>query len=261
MSDAESRGEERATWSVQKQLDQLLDRFEAAWSAGEHPKIEQYLSGVSDKEQPALLRELLTLELAYRVRKSEHPRHDEYFQRFPAHAAVIREVFAAASKSQRLTSSQPAKSSGSQMLRCPNGHKILLKGANARPPRVCPICKSTMPAAALETMSYHTSQTNSAVPEIAEPAASRVPKKLGRFELLEMLGEGAFGKVFTTALIGMALAESRSRCLARASSTRKRTSTDSSEKPAPPLNSDIRTSCLFLRRETRERVTTSSAAS
>jgi hypothetical protein len=44
-------------------LDQECDRFEVAWKAGQRPRLEEHLAAVPEPERPALLRELLLLEV------------------------------------------------------------------------------------------------------------------------------------------------------------------------------------------------------
>jgi tetratricopeptide (TPR) repeat protein len=53
--------------SAIERIDDICVRFEAAWKAGQRPPIEDYLpSGLPKAEHARLLRELLSLELAYR---------------------------------------------------------------------------------------------------------------------------------------------------------------------------------------------------
>jgi serine/threonine-protein kinase len=66
-----------------ERLDEACDRFEAAWKAGPRPAVEDYLAGVAGPERPALLRELVKLDLYYRCRAGEAPRSEDYRSRFP----------------------------------------------------------------------------------------------------------------------------------------------------------------------------------
>jgi serine/threonine-protein kinase len=66
-----------------QRLDEACDRFEAAWKAGRPPAVEEHLAGVLDAERPALLRELVKLDVYYRCRVGEAPRPDDYQARFP----------------------------------------------------------------------------------------------------------------------------------------------------------------------------------
>jgi hypothetical protein len=74
---------------LERALDPVCRRFEAAWRAGGRPRIEDYLADVPALARPALLNELLRMELEYRRRDGERPSPDEYRDRFPAHEAVV----------------------------------------------------------------------------------------------------------------------------------------------------------------------------
>ena len=74
-------------------IDPVCDRFESDWLAGGRPRLEDYLSEVSEVDRTALLRELLSLDLEYRNGLGERPTADEYRRRLPAHAALVDEVF------------------------------------------------------------------------------------------------------------------------------------------------------------------------
>jgi serine/threonine-protein kinase len=75
-----------------QRVDEACDRFEAAWMRGEPPRIEDFLTELKDAECAAFLRELLTIDLAYRRGHGEQPTPREYLARFPGHEAIIREV-------------------------------------------------------------------------------------------------------------------------------------------------------------------------
>jgi len=60
------------------------DRFEAAWKAGQRPRVEDYLAAVPEPERPALLRELILLEIDYSRLAGEGPRAEDFLVRFPA---------------------------------------------------------------------------------------------------------------------------------------------------------------------------------
>jgi formylglycine-generating enzyme required for sulfatase activity len=80
--------------SLEQLLDPICRRFEAAWQAGEQPRIEDYLAEAPPEAREALLRELLALELAYRRQGGVGPSPEEYEGRFPGQTALVREVFA-----------------------------------------------------------------------------------------------------------------------------------------------------------------------
>jgi hypothetical protein len=66
-----------------RRLEQACDRFEAACKAGERPCIEEHLAAVPEPERPALLRELIPLEVDYRRLAGEQPVAEEFLARFP----------------------------------------------------------------------------------------------------------------------------------------------------------------------------------
>jgi serine/threonine protein kinase len=79
--------------AVWRRLDELCRRFEGDWKAGRRAVIEDLLREGEEVPRPALLRELLALELEYRRRAGEQPVEDEYRRRFPADAALVKAVF------------------------------------------------------------------------------------------------------------------------------------------------------------------------
>jgi len=70
-------------------LDLVCDRFEEAWLGGGSPRLEDFLLEVTEADRPALVRELLALELEYRGRRGERPVPEEYLQRFPELADTL----------------------------------------------------------------------------------------------------------------------------------------------------------------------------
>src|SRR6478752_7358588 len=70
----------------------VLGRFEAAWKAGENPRIEDFLADKSDGEQAVLFSRLLALEIDLRLSVGEAPVFAQLAKRFPAHIDAIRGV-------------------------------------------------------------------------------------------------------------------------------------------------------------------------
>src|SRR5262245_61536445 len=79
--------------SRKQRVDEACDRFEKAWRAGQRPHIEEYLAEAAGPEYPALLRELLALEIELRCEGGNQPTPEEYASRFPDHVEVIEAVF------------------------------------------------------------------------------------------------------------------------------------------------------------------------
>ncbi len=66
-----------------QRVDAACDRFEAAWRAGQRPRIEDYLGEAEQDIRPVLAGELILLEMAYRRQLGENPQPEEYRARFP----------------------------------------------------------------------------------------------------------------------------------------------------------------------------------
>jgi serine/threonine protein kinase len=64
-------------------IDAACDRFENQWRGGQRPAIEHYLAEVSERDRPALLRELLELELELRSGRGETVEPRAYHERLP----------------------------------------------------------------------------------------------------------------------------------------------------------------------------------
>jgi WD40 repeat protein/serine/threonine protein kinase len=86
-----------------RQIEQICDRFEAAWKSGDRPRLESYLAQVSRPLHRTVLRHLVALDWEYQVAAGEQPSAAEYKRRFPLISeqvdAIFREVTAANSTS------------------------------------------------------------------------------------------------------------------------------------------------------------------
>jgi serine/threonine-protein kinase len=67
-----------------RRAEQVCDRFEGAWKAGERPRLEEHLAAVPEPERAALLPELVALEVDYRRLAGEQPVPEEFLARFPS---------------------------------------------------------------------------------------------------------------------------------------------------------------------------------
>ena len=67
--------------------------FEGKWRCGERPLIEDQLFESAGLERSMLLRELLAVELEYRLLSGERPAPAEYVQRFPLHGGIVELTF------------------------------------------------------------------------------------------------------------------------------------------------------------------------
>ncbi len=94
MDAAIGRENRRDATGCARHVDEVCDRFEAAWRAGVRPMIEDFLGETADSDRPVLLEHLVDLELDYRGGLGESPTPSEYRRRFPGHEDLIDSIFA-----------------------------------------------------------------------------------------------------------------------------------------------------------------------
>jgi tRNA A-37 threonylcarbamoyl transferase component Bud32 len=155
---------EPATQSPVLVIDACCDRFELAWRAGQGPRIEQYLNGVSESDRGPLLTELVLLELELRRRRGDEPSLEEYQGRFPGETELVAGLFAAGSSS---------------------GDRTELDRRGTKASRE-PLPMTLFPVA----------ETNLGPGEARAPAAGPEQDRSFDYQLLEELGRGAMGVVF-----------------------------------------------------------------
>ncbi len=98
MADVYDQADASQTRPCARWVDVQGTGFEAAWKAaahtGQRPRIEDYLAGLSEAEQPLVFRQLLSLELAhFRQASGSLPSQEEYRHRFPHLEDVVAAVF------------------------------------------------------------------------------------------------------------------------------------------------------------------------
>ena len=76
-----------------ERIDDKCLEFEAAWKAGEAPRIEDYLGDTQGAERGELLRQLLLLDLDYRRLQADQPTEEEYRGRFSDDGEIVANVF------------------------------------------------------------------------------------------------------------------------------------------------------------------------
>jgi serine/threonine-protein kinase len=136
---------------VTEQIDEVADRFEAAWKSGNAPLIEAYLEEGHPEARMALLVELIRIDAAVRSRRGEDPQLDEYLARFPElgrESDTLREL-------------------SDYWNRLATVHDVPASTGVALP-------------------------LSHAAPQASPPEQSRI----GRFLLLDRLGDGSFGTVW-----------------------------------------------------------------
>ena len=78
MSGADSPGPDPSPLNLACWVDRQCDAFEAAWRAGERPRLADFLSDTPEPGRSALLRELLAAELELRRAAGEQPVPQDY---------------------------------------------------------------------------------------------------------------------------------------------------------------------------------------
>jgi serine/threonine protein kinase len=76
-----------------KHVDEICDRFEAAWNSGQKPCIEDFLADANQTVQSILLQELIALEVEFRFKENDPPLTRDYVKRFPGNEGLIEAVF------------------------------------------------------------------------------------------------------------------------------------------------------------------------
>lgn len=75
--------------SRRERVDQVCDRFEQQWRAGQHPRIEDFLDQTENNDRQHLLRELIALEMSLSRDAGQDGDPQQYRQRFPGDATVV----------------------------------------------------------------------------------------------------------------------------------------------------------------------------
>ena len=165
-------------------------RYEARWQAGENPRIEDYVIGISDELRPQLLREIITLDVGYRRRKGEQSDLNDYLGRFPNDHVAVESGFSAAADSQTTADYVPGQATPQVpqplKVRCPHCHNpVDLTDDRPIAEIVCPTCGSSFGVIGDEALAYQ-----------SYGGTSRRRDQFGHFKLLEQIGVGAFGTVW-----------------------------------------------------------------
>jgi len=169
-------------------LDEIVAQFEKAWHEGQSPAIEAFLAPAEEPARRALLIELIQIDLEYRWKAGQAVSAESYLQRYPELAADERFAASLAANASRLRENMPL-SGGNDETR-----QIVPLASNATPPPpdlLAPQSDSPLPGDDAGATRPHDSDEAARM----EWSAER-PSRLGKFELLEMVGQGSFGMVF-----------------------------------------------------------------
>jgi serine/threonine protein kinase len=92
MSENSSSRFEQMPLASKRRIDAVCACFEEAWRTG-RPALESFCNGVPTEDVPALLCELLYIDVECRRRLGETPVAGDYVARFPGREPVVQEVF------------------------------------------------------------------------------------------------------------------------------------------------------------------------
>lgn len=151
----------KAELSRAERIDALCDEFEAAWKGDKRRRLEEVLAKAGDVPKEELFRALLAVEIELRLAAREKVTTGDYEQRFPESKDAIREVFREIQQARR---GNRAKS------------------------------KTVVGTVSVSSPSAETSVTETKTETHLPPG--ELPPSLARFEILEVLGAGAFGTVY-----------------------------------------------------------------
>lgn len=78
---------------IDRDIDEICDRFESSWKEGGQPRIEDFLDKIDPIHQNRLFEELLSLEMEFERTRGEAPSWEEYKNRFPDRQDVLNRFF------------------------------------------------------------------------------------------------------------------------------------------------------------------------
>ncbi len=145
-----------------RRIDQASDRFEAAWQAGTFLRLEELLGEFPEHEQPAVLRELLAMEIELTRRQGLSPSATSYRSRFARHAQIVDKVLSRLGLSEQI----------------PSADKRVGHFSDQNPPN----------EASFVTL------TESKI--VISPVASSLPANASRYSTTRLLAQGGLGLVY-----------------------------------------------------------------
>ena len=185
MSNTSPAGYETFPPDLAPRIDRVCERFKEAWMSGQRPKIEELTqSDFEGDERVALTEKLVALEIDYRRRAGEDPQAEQYATRFPFLepewlARVLGETMVASDGLPTPVADSSGLVGKSTRIRCPHCSNPIRLQDDRSDKVLCPGCGS----------SFHVRE--------ARPAkTTQSMRPLGKFQLLERVGVGAFGAVW-----------------------------------------------------------------
>jgi len=178
MSEFSQTSDETPPPQMAGRVDAVCDRFEKAWQAGQRLRIEDLVANATEAEVAVLLRELVALEIELRLQQGEQPLADEYRVRFPALETNIVQAMIEKGRQKAPPPSSPALTQ-TKRVRCPHCHNPIELSDDQSDEVLCPGCGSSF-----------------RIREAAQTSTTGPMRQLGKFQLLDRVGLGAFGAVW-----------------------------------------------------------------
>jgi DNA-binding beta-propeller fold protein YncE len=164
-------------------IDEVCDRFEGCWRAGERPVVEDYLGTVPAAATDELLRELLRLEIDYRRRRGEQPALGDYLPRWPAQSTLLQELLGEVLPAPQAA---PALAPAPVALELTASYQGTLPGDSAG-----------LPAPADERITRAETSSDERITRVLPPpAVPALPEQLGRYKVNRLLRQGGTGTVY-----------------------------------------------------------------
>ncbi|MGE3241044.1 MAG: serine/threonine-protein kinase [Pirellulales bacterium] len=180
---------------LEQAVDEICDRFERAWQAGEIPRLEDFATQVSSAARRQLLAELLAIELEYARNGSERALSaKDILAQHPALAVELREPLAALLRRPAASGKSAHADDGGSTIATlrPSGSE----GLHIRCPH-CQVALELLADSPLDKINCHSCGSNfSLVGGGDDSAESVAPRQVGRFRLVERIGVGGFGSVW-----------------------------------------------------------------
>jgi WD40 repeat protein len=168
--------------SASQRSAEVCRRFERAWEQGPQPRIEAFLPEGRAEPSPDLLSELIRLDIRSRLRHGLSPQPDDYYPRFSGVdpqwlEETLREQHRAHSSARTIAGQDSRRDAA------PGGP-------------VCPHCLHHVPAADCAAVVSCPECGCSFANEATAAGRVELSRQLGKFQLLERVGQGSFGTVW-----------------------------------------------------------------
>jgi serine/threonine protein kinase len=168
---------------AERLIDEVCDRFEGRWRAGERPVVEDYLVAVPAAASDELLRELLRLEIDYRRRRGEQPSLEEYLPRWPAQSTLLQELLGEVLPAPQVAPAHPPAPLELELTASFQGTFPGDAAGNRGPSD--------------ERSTHVETSSDERITRVLPPTAvAALPEQLGRYKVLRLLRQGSTGTVY-----------------------------------------------------------------